>query len=103
MNVMTEEEAKGKWCPFARVSEVGEAGGAYTHSPNRNLSPDLSGAAVCITSQCMSWRWWDGLSDDGTAHDRKPTSHAARVPEPPEGRPLAQRRGFCGLAGRPTP
>lgn len=83
MNVMTEE--------YARVTACCAGAG----------SPQGRGA--CIASRCMAWRWWDGLSDDGTAHHRKPTSHAPRVPEPPEGRPLDQRRGYCGLAGSPTP
>ncbi len=84
MNVMTEEEAWGRACCSGNSSRSAMSG-------------------PCLASACMAWRWWDGLSDDGTAHHRKPTSHAARAPEPPEGRPLAQRRGYCGLAGRPTP
>lgn len=57
----------------------------------------------CRAAGCMAWRWWDVLTDDGTACHHKPIPHAARVPEPPAGRPLAQRRGFCGLAGRTAP
>jgi hypothetical protein len=34
---MTEEQAKGKWCPFARV--------------------DIDSGNRCIASACMAWRW----------------------------------------------
>lgn len=40
---MTEDEAKTKWCPFARV--VDSARGT-----------DGEGAR-CIGSACMAWRW----------------------------------------------
>jgi len=92
MNAMTEEEARGKWCPFTRDERS-----------NRPIAVAPAECFPCLASACMAWRWWDGLSDDGTTHHRRPTPHTARVPEPPEGRPLDQRRGYCGLAGSPTP
>lgn len=43
---MTEAEAKTKWCPFARLSEMG---GTYNRcGPSANLE--------CIGSACMAWR-----------------------------------------------
>jgi hypothetical protein len=69
---MTEEEAKTKWCPFARLtfSTEGFAAG--------NRFDDCAWAekrALCIGSDCMAWRW--SVKD-----------------YPGEG-------GFCGLAGTP--
>ena len=62
---MTEDDAKTKWCPFARVV-VGEIKtGGYQQPlglPSHNrvalgqatVSPP---AALCIGSACMAWRW----------------------------------------------
>jgi len=75
MNVMTEEEAKGKWCPFYRRSP----GSAAFPTNNR----DRGGA--CLASDCMAWRSAD------------PEGNHAYVDQP------IPQFGFCGLAGRPTP
>jgi hypothetical protein len=69
---MTENEAREKWCPFARVS-------AYDHSPNKDSGGNIRPGAYCIASRCMAWRW-DLDTDPPTA-------------EPTE--------GYCGLAGEP--
>jgi hypothetical protein len=75
---MTEEEAKTKWCPFARLiaemrSNLGNVG--FTESHNRRATEDGDGfpsAARCIGSSCMAWRW-KSLNESG----------------------------YCGLAGKP--
>lgn len=85
---MTEEEAKTKWCPFARV------GVRWMDSQAASLA-DLTAVAVnrgenaaeqarCLGSACMAWRWTSGwpLPDD-------PLLVSERY------------AGFCGLAGRP--
>lgn len=76
--MLTEEEAKTKWCPqsrpvFPRVEDCGYQTG------NRNSVADgdsqIMPQSSCIGSACMAWRWIaDGYPSDG---------------------------GFCGLAGRP--
>jgi len=49
---MTEKEAKTKWCPLARLSEMG---GTYNRTgPEANLQ--------CIGSACMAWRTKEGVS-----------------------------------------
>lgn len=56
MNVMTEEEARGKGCPFMRFSPT------------------------CSASNCMAWRWvWSGSweavdGSDVLSHRRVPSS-----------------------------
>jgi hypothetical protein len=69
--MLTEQEAKTRWCPMARVAL---AGGDRT---NRN------GTRCCIGSACMAWRWVDrGLQQ----HPPVP-SHITD--------------GYCGAFGRP--
>jgi hypothetical protein len=90
---MTEEEAKTKWCPFARLtfSTEGFAAG--------NRFDDCAWAekrALCIGSACMAWRvdgeyagaWLRGQQD--LLNAGKPASDKPFVPQ-----------GFCGLAGTP--
>jgi hypothetical protein len=60
---MTEEEAKTKWCPFARLtfSTEGFAAG--------NRFDDCAWAekrALCIGSACMAWRWGDNAETSGS-------------------------------------
>lgn len=58
---MTEDEAKTKWCPFARVE--GDEGDGLPAS-NRNARPKgeqgapafTFPASLCIASACMAWR-----------------------------------------------
>lgn len=91
---MTEEEAKTKWCPFARTQYVGEPdknGDRYRESypANRMYAPDLgcgTDAALCIASACMAWRQTDNYVGPCAAGEDAPTPKPA---------------GYCGLAGRP--
>jgi hypothetical protein len=94
---MTEEEAKQRWCPFARLlahtySQDGqgrsyEGGYSYNRSPDSDddRGPHMPGGSLCIASACMAWRW--KLPAD---ERRYPNSAWAE-----------ERRdhGFCGLAG----
>jgi hypothetical protein len=86
---VTEDEAKTKWCPFARVG----SGASGLGSLNRDAHPDsmfgrnqLPQLSMCIASACMAWRWRAGGTGDEVEERRKP---------PGEG------HGYCGLAGAP--
>ncbi len=91
---MTEEEAKTKWCPFARVHQRTSFDvGAWETNSNRWADDeaahpdDMQGTQLgsnCIGSACMAWRW----------------SHGFPLPDdPPE---ISSRyHGLCGLAGKP--
>jgi hypothetical protein len=74
---MTEDEAKTKWCPFARAQSMNVA-----------VSRDGFGAAydtcLCIGSACMAWRWKMEPLVDG---------FSPRIESKTDGR--------CGLAGKP--
>lgn len=89
----TEEEAKNKWCPMARVMQVSnkQAVGKthnriWSHDGNVEgngiLNLGLPGTS-CIASDCGMWRWQDGTGDE---HE--------------DGSETDNERGYCGLAGR---
>lgn len=73
--MITETEAKTKWCPLVRV---GNSAGC-----NRS-SMDFGQVSHCIGSRCMAWREgvWDHQRNLGP-EDRTPGV------------------GFCGAFGRP--
>lgn len=80
MATYTEDEARKKWCPFARV--IDDLSGAASSARLRD------GTVKCIASECMAWRWIDVTeqNDNPTVADRTVKSSV---------------RGFCGLAGQP--
>lgn len=71
--MVTEEQAKEKWCPKARAP-VGNA--ASNCAVNRTHMAH-HGLPACIGSQCMAWRW-------------TPVSEV-----------LEKRSGYCGAFGKP--
>ncbi len=83
--MMTEEEARGKWCPMSRS---GVDGGGMNRSPTTPPLGTLNGSCRCIASDCAMWRWAGPVDiwQDGTAHRPHTGGIAA---------------GHCGLAGRP--
>jgi hypothetical protein len=83
----TEEQAKVLWCPHVRIArrEMPEAvvdadlqlvGGCNTDALGGCRVPN---SCRCIASNCAAWRWVD------------PASRYVN----------GERKGFCGLAGRP--
>lgn len=91
MSLLTEAEAKTKWCPHSRIvrreeSVPGNGGNDLVAGVNRDAlggrnGPDFPYSCRCITSACMAWRWESyrgvrvGIGDE--------------------------RRGFCGAFGIP--
>jgi hypothetical protein len=64
--MMTEEEAREKWCPFARtqVLQTDDDGTVYGAAVNRTILPapqgimsELVAGTQCIGSRCMAWQW----------------------------------------------
>jgi hypothetical protein len=84
---VTEDDAKTKWCPFARVVEYDTVSATQARNrvarvtpqsePAEVLADKLHGAA-CIADACMAWRW------------RHPRAGERGV-----------GTGYCGLAGPP--
>lgn len=101
---MTEDEAKTKWCPFARcVGGHRKADGSAdinlpTTPPFNRIATDggtvVAAAALCIATACMAWR---------TTLTAKATLRAEALRR--EGKSLmpsgADLTGYCGLAGVP--
>ncbi|MGI9502699.1 MAG: hypothetical protein ACR2RE_06560 [Geminicoccaceae bacterium] len=86
--LLTEQAAKEKWCPFARV---GKDGSGNRYSFDTDLAAG-SAFARCIASDCMAWRW--GNEAQGVpAYEAKPVAGA---PGHFDNAPM----GYCGLAGR---
>lgn len=81
---MTEEEAKGKWCPYVRAQKDGDG---LDGASNRLTSAFNPSWARCIGSACMAWRWSYSPSPDQQVN-------AGAVYVQKDG-------GYCGLSGRP--
>lgn len=99
--LLTEEEAKTRWCHASRVI-------AGTRSAATKATLSLSGAvfnrielgpstvavpdgAACLGSGCMAWRWlMEPMGDPFDASKPAPIA-----------RPVPPTHGWCGLAGRP--
>jgi hypothetical protein len=73
---LTEEEARGLWCPFARVM----TGFDEKVAVNRG-DTDEGDRCRCYASHCMAWRWSREMYREGDL--------------------LLPRHGYCGLAGEP--
>ena len=71
---MTEDEARKRWCPFARSRSMEYATADGDHAMVARIGPgEEHPSTFCIASGCMAWRWHRGV---------------------PAG-------GYCGLAGKP--
>lgn len=68
--LMTEAEARTKWCPMFR-----RAGG------NGNADADGGRRSNCIASGCAMWRWAARLTETHTSYEQS-------------------EQGYCGVAGK---
>jgi hypothetical protein len=53
---MTEDEAKTKWCPFARVYDESAAANRACIEASPIEEEDLQNKTRCLASGCMAWR-----------------------------------------------
>ena len=106
--LLTEDEAKTKWCPFANCSGIANVPGLPQYEARGNRigfpwtdAPDFVMAQVrCIASGCMAWRWVDSV----VRHKKTGALHNEAVMKYPGAEETYERlpeRGFCGMAGRP--
>jgi hypothetical protein len=118
--LLTEEEARGKWCPATRIAV---ANSGFTLIANRITDaelkalekgervPDQRGAkgfGNCIASACMAWRWGyiaETKTDDpnGLPAEDPRTGCDLRYIGENSKRRFLPRKGFCGLAGNMHP
>lgn len=92
---MTEEEAKTKWCPYARVQMGGSASAQLSSGHNRqaayvNWAADNTPPGTrCIASACMAWRETYVIANVDMSNYQW-------------GSPVPMKTvGYCGLAGKP--
>lgn len=84
--LLTEAEAKEKWCPLARVVEIDHEGEPIQGWPVGNRASQAQYAhphARCIGSACMAWR---AIAEKEYAEGSTFTVH---------------KRGYCGAFGLP--
>ena len=126
--MMTEDEAKTKWCPFARVPFAAvDSGKVPIGAPVSNRTADGTATTThtCFGSACMAFRWGRAVypkrvsCDDRRAMtepsrpseippswtfepylDEGDDNHSARWVEPQE-EANKRHEGYCGLAGKP--
>lgn len=112
MSVMTEEEARRKWCPFARWDPGVSDNGAATNRHGDGGKPFITQTAAyrCIASSCMAWRWGAPQRETTWTSGEPPEGDDWTAPTDEKQRPgdsvrwersVTIRRGFCGLGGRP--
>lgn len=76
---MTVEEAKAKWCPFARVA----SGINRVSNPHDHMEKQAVSGCMCIADGCMAWRW--------NIEERAEVGGYASVSP-------SATHGYCGLA-----
>lgn len=89
--LLSEEEAKTKWCPHAVASHTDPRGGFRNDGRPIQFS--------CIASACMAWRWAYSTYDTVEQRFLKP----GEVYSLSDTKRYERRNhtGWCGLAGRP--
>ncbi len=98
---MTPDDAKTRWCPFARV--LAPRHGATASTAFNRLSAsrahiDLPAGTHCIADACMAWRWH--MSPLGVERAKaKVADPAYTQTEQDEHFAAATPYGYCGLAG----
>lgn len=79
---MTEEDARKKWCPMARIGLV-HGMAVNKHAADKGVDEDTR----CLASDCMMWR-----ATDNECLPQAPSDASA---------PTCKSAGYCGLAGKP--
>jgi len=104
---MTEQEARTKWCPMARVSTY-SVGNPAESAANRTDEGTPYPASRCIASDCMMWRW-DGDEkeytftkqwEDGWEYEPYRSEVTLQLNDR-WARSNHSRKGHCGLGGKP--
>lgn len=97
---MTEDEARKRWCPFARTYHPETDGDGETvavASVNRGRDGAPDAWCLCIASDCMAWRW------TSPPHWRVKRAQGITVAVDKDTPDAYQTRGngYCGIAGKP--
>lgn len=57
--MITEAQAKDRWCPHARATDMGDTPLSINRR-GRSADPDC----LCLASACMAWRWGEAAADE---------------------------------------
>src|ERR1700753_3077279 len=113
---MTEDEAKTKWCPFARsMISIENRGNPLAVASANRFPGDTSGSekgSLCVASGCMAWRCFpredgESLLDAIRRHRAEHNSELRVAKDYVEAHPEYRRtsnalpQGYCGRAGKP--
>lgn len=105
--VIENDRAHEKWCPEARMHR-------YDASVNRDTNGGTMHMPTCLGSRCAVWRWWEegGPMEIPVAKVELATKRGWVLADDQklarEGTSVMMihtspsRKGYCGLAGRPT-
>lgn len=89
--ILTEQEAKTKWCPEVRVTRRTSHDDVDFSETNRGEDASCDNAHSCLGSACMAWRWADDANGEAS-YRRTPVKDAA-------GHFDNAPMGYCGKAG----
>ena len=94
--MMTEAEAKKKWCPHIRITTGVHDSMSIT---NRCDTPTMTD---CIASECMAWRWGGGkLTKEQFDELRADGLSIFEAAQWQKDNVESTTHGYCGLAGKP--
>lgn len=91
---MTEDEARTRWCPFARIAD-GEPPVAV------NRPEPYGDVPKCLGSFCMAWRWDDIPNPEYDRQRHVFQGGLYPIPLAPPMTVKSDTDGHCGLPGRP--
>lgn len=87
--ILTEEDAKTKWCPHVRAS-------AFIRGAAVNRQSGFPGDEMnCIASRCSQWRW---MQKPNPNFHPMMDAVTTKIPK----HLVDETRGYCGLAGKPV-
>lgn len=102
--LLTEEQAREKWCPLRKRGDVTENQWGSTIGRS-----GLQAQNCCIASGCAAWRWHEELNEESWNSAREAFEENAdyEIPQRPAFQDSAEYQdwqtskcGYCGLAGR---
>lgn len=93
--LLTEGQAKKRWCPMVRLLGMQESPAANTsfnRVPEYGDTGEIAIGCRCIGGDCMMWRSLNRRTSDGLTftHESRGGQHEN-----------IERVGYCGLAGKP--
>ena len=91
--MMTEDEAREKWCPHVRYRSDRFPEGGINRWTAQGDTQDMPSMCYCIASKCMAWRWAVSPADVKAA-ERQVVRDSLAIEALDRG-----PTGYCGLAG----